>query len=181
MRRLFLAYIDLLLQIMINDVPGSWCSNHIGLLIHSILQHHDVRAKGTWNSLTFYSKMGLQADGATMRFRPPQPPLLNLKYVPTPRSARSLIPNHSRDSPEITAGNAPRPHLLRRSDRLDQELVLGFLPADDLSNDRLGDVEIEERDIRDSGLVAVFLEVVFCVYPGHFDKEDVGVLRRGQV
>lgn len=95
------------------------------------------------------------------------------------RSARRLTPIHN--SPEITVANAPRSHLVRRSGRLDQEVVLGLLPADDLSDDRVGDVEIEERDVRDSGLVAVFLEVIFFVYPGHLDEEYVGVLGRGQV
>jgi hypothetical protein len=113
-----------------------------------------------------------------MRLRIPQPPPTDVNLQDT-RSTRRLTPNHS--SPEITVANAPQSHLVRRSDRLDQEVVLGLLPADDLSNDRLGDVEIEERDVRDSGLVAVCLEVIFFVYPSHFDKEDVGVSRRGQV
>lgn len=71
--------------------------------------------------------------------------------------------------------------LVRSSDRVDQEIVLGLLPADDLPNDRLRDVEVEEGDIGNASLVAVFLEVILRVDPSHFDKEDVGVLRRGQV
>ena len=129
--------------------------------------------------MSFYSKMNLQVDGVTTRFPLTTTASVSDVNLQRTRSARRLTPIHN--SPEITVANAPRSHLVRRSGRLDQEVVLGLLPADDLSDDRVGDVEIEERDVRDSGLVAVFLEVIFFVYPGHLDEEDVGVLGRGQV
>lgn len=115
------------------------------------------------------------ATGTFMTLPQPDRNQLNPK-APHPTIASPLTSTPDPDPP-----NAPRSSSVRNSDRLDQQVILGPLPADDLLNDRLGDIKVGEGNIRNSGLVAVSLEVVLFVYARHFDKEDVGVLRCGQV
>jgi len=68
---------------------------------------------------------------------------------PSSRHARDRAPPRPRARAHLD--------LVEGCDRRHQERVLGLFTPDDLPHDRLGNVEIGERDVRDAGLVAVSL------------------------